>query len=233
MKKICKKCNKEFSAISSKRMYCSRKCSQLSQIRRIKVHCLHCNKEFEKIESEINNGRGRFCSKDCMYKGRKRPKGLKYNIKKENSTWFKKGHITWNIGKPWDSKFKKKMSESCKGNRNSPKTEFKKGQTSKDKNANWKGGITPLTRHIRQLDEYKKWIKKVFQRDKFTCKLCGVRGSVYLHAHHIYKFKDILSKNNIKNIEDAINCKFLWNINNGVTLCKECHKKLHFEVDQY
>jgi len=26
-------------------------------------------------------------------------------------------------------------------------------------------------------------------------------------------------------LEQAVNCEELWNINNGITLCKECHKK--------
>lgn len=29
---------------------------------------------------------------------KKRPSGLKYNIKKQNKSWFKKGMIPWNKG---------------------------------------------------------------------------------------------------------------------------------------
>ena len=29
----------------------------------------------------------------------------------------------------------------------------------------------------------------------------------------------------IKTFEQALNCAELWDINNGRTLCKECHKK--------
>jgi len=34
----------------------------------------------------------------------------------------------------------------------------------------------------------------------------------------------ILEDNEIKNIDDALGCEELWNINNGRTLCHPCHK---------
>lgn len=35
----------------------------------------------------------------------------------------------------------------------------------------------------------------------------------------------IIRENNIMTLTDAVKCEELWNINNGITLCKECHKK--------
>lgn len=94
------------------------------------------------------------------------------------------------------------------------------------KSSQWKGGITPLTKLIRHLFEYRQWISDVFHRDDFTCQTCFKRGG-YLHAHHIKFFSVIFKENNIKSVQDAIDCHELWNINNGITLCKECHKKQH------
>lgn len=37
----------------------------------------------------------------------------------------------------------------------------------------------------------------------------------------------IKEENNIKTLEESIYCDELWNINNGITLCIECHKKTH------
>lgn len=37
----------------------------------------------------------------------------------------------------------------------------------------------------------------------------------------------MMGKYNIKSYEQALNCEELWNINNGRTLCKKCHKKIH------
>lgn len=48
-----------------------------------------------------------------------------------------------------------------------------------------------------------------------------------LNAHHIDSFNKIIKKYNIKTIEQSIKCKKLWDVNNGISLCYECHKKIH------
>lgn len=88
---------------------------------------------------------------------------------------------------------------------------------------NWKGGITPLTKQIRKSPQYKQWRSNVYQRDNWTCQTCNNRGG-NLEAHHIKKFYKILKENKIKTLEEALKCKKLWDINNGVTLCKDCHE---------
>lgn len=71
----------------------------------------------------------------------------------------------------------------------------------------------------RQLPEYREWRRNVFQRDKYICQCCGAHNykgnkcSIKLNAHHIYNFKD--------NKEKALD------INNGITLCENCHIKFH------
>nr|DAW74567.1 MAG TPA: HNH endonuclease bacteriophage, HNH Endonuclease, DNA.52A [Caudoviricetes sp.] len=37
---------------------------------------------------------------------------------------------------------------------------------------------------------YKEWVRKVFDRDNYTCQCCGKRGS-NLNAHHLYNFQII------------------------------------------
>ena len=65
---------------------------------------------------------------------------------------------------------------------------------------------------VRRCSEYREWREKVFARDNFTCAFCGAHG-VVLNAHHIKYYAD---------------CPELrYDINNGVTLCVECHKALH------
>ena len=103
-------------------------------------------------------------------------------------------------------------------------------------NNNWRGGITPLARIIRGLDEYKNWVKQVFKRDNFTCKECGVGKN--LEVHHRYPFAVIFQEflkeyNQFSPIEDRetlvrLSTKYtlFWDVSNGQTLCKGCHNKV-------
>lgn len=79
-----------------------------------------------------------------------------------------------------------------------------------EKNAAWKGGITPLNKKIRNSKEYDDWRIKVFKRDNYTCVECGSRG-VTLNADHIKPF--------------AYYPDLRLVIENGRTLCVPCHRK--------
>ena len=90
----------------------------------------------------------------------------------------------------------------------------------------WKGGITKLADRIRRCFKYRQWRDDVFTRDNFTCQMCGNRGN-NLHAHHIKSFSKIIQFYEITTLEEALNYNELWNINNGITLCKKCHNTIH------
>ena len=124
---------------------------------------------------------------------------------------------------------KKKLSEIKKGKHYSPETEFISEEMIGKNNPNWNGGITPLCQSIRQLDEFIQWRNEVFKRDDYICQECNIRGNT-LHVHHKTPFITIINTFDIKNIIDAINCNLLWNINNGITLCKKCHIKCHSSI---
>ena len=98
-----------------------------------------------------------------------------------------------------------------------------------EKNHFWKGGKTKLSSKIRNNVEYKIWRKQIFERDNYTCQICNrinKKGDkVIIEADHIYPFYKILDDFEIKSYEDAISCKELWDVGNGRTLCRECHKK--------
>lgn len=83
-------------------------------------------------------------------------------------------------------------------------SEAKKGE----KNAAWKGGITPIHRIIRTSSEYRIWHKAVLERDKYQCIWCGNKKN--LHADHIRPF--------------ARFPELRFAIDNGRTLCEDCHK---------
>lgn len=77
---------------------------------------------------------------------------------------------------------------------------------------------------IRKLSEYKIWRETVFRRDDFTCQICKKRGG-RLEPHHIKPLKVFIKEYEIKTVEEAINCESLWKVENGLTLCKQCHKE--------
>lgn len=147
---------------------------------------------------------------------------LKENLSKETIEKNRIAHLRENLS---DERLKK-MSESHLGKYPNGKTRRKMSFSRLgEKHPNWKGGITLLRHRIRNNSKYEEWRLMVFGRDNFTCQDCGQRG-VYLEAHHIKSFSSIIQKYEITTIEEALRCEELWNINNGRTLCKDCHKKL-------
>ncbi len=132
---------------------------------------------------------------------------------------FKKGQTAWNKGK---------SNEWCKG----------------ESNHNWKGGITKdpsyntvMSRKFRARNPratknhnktgYNNFFfdgnrEEAIQRDGEKCRVCGlsrneslVRYKEDLTVHHIDgNGKNAIVKNN--------------DINNLTTVCKSCHKKIHF-----
>jgi hypothetical protein len=91
----------------------------------------------------------------------------------------------------------------------------------------WRGGITKINLKIRTLLEYRLWREAVFARDNYKCVECGDAKGGNLQAHHIKCLSSILSANSITTQEQAKLCTELWDTENGVTLCKNCHSKAH------
>jgi len=79
---------------------------------------------------------------------------------------------------------------------------------------NWQGGITEKQSRDNLYEGYKDWRKAVFKRDNYTCRMCEANQSGTLVAHHIKERKDYP--------------ELLLDIDNGLTLCKKCHKKGHY-----
>lgn len=83
--------------------------------------------------------------------------------------------------------------------------------------------VTPIQNSIRRSREYRNWRTKIFERDNYTCQFCKIVGGA-LNADHIKPFAIIFYENNIKTLQNAYDCKELWNMNNARTLCVDCHK---------
>ena len=151
-------------------------------------NCLTCNKEFKTCLSNVKRGRGIWCSKSCRPAWNKGVPNTWYNPKGLEIGWkhqvrFKKGQIAAMKGKP---------NLKIRG----------------ENHYNWKGGITPINKKLRESIEYEEWRKKVFERDLYTCQKCGEIGG-RLEADHIKPW--------------ALYSELRFELNNGQTLCKECH----------
>ena len=119
---------------------------------------------------------------------------------------------------------KEKMSDAHKGK---PKSLETRKKMSGENNNRWNGGITPFLKTLRMLPEMYKWRSKVMERDDYRDCFTGIRGNGDLEVHHIVPFSKLLKTHNIKTIEDALSCKELWNIDNGVTMFKDTHVDHH------
>jgi len=131
---------------------------------------------------------------------------------------------------------KRKISEALKGKKKPPFTEEHKRKISEggkiprpwmrgENSPYWKGGTSELSKRIKNSFKYKKWREAIFRRDNWTCQKCEKRGGIILHPHHKRSFASVLEENNIKTLEDALSCEVVWDINDGITLCRNCHKK--------
>ena len=140
------------------------------------------------------------------------------NTGKKRSEEFRKnrmGPLNSNFGRKHTEEELQKMSAAQKNRIHAPEIGAKisaalKGKLVGEKNPMWKGGVTSINKKIRTSVEYKLWRKSVFERDNFTCVWCLRRG-VKIHADHIKPF--------------AYYPELRFAIDNGRTLCVECHKK--------
>lgn len=122
-------------------------------------------------------------------------------------------------------KAQKAMSLSRIGIRHSEETkqrisESRIGKAVGSANPRWRGGITKLRIAIHGLPEYRRWRTKIFQKDDFSCQMCGKRG-VYIEADHFpIPFRELIG--NVKTAQQARFSVQLWNAS-GRTLCRPCH----------
>ena len=187
------------------------------------IYCDNCNKEFEKYESKI--GKHNFCCRECysIFHSKDVPlckciicgknfKGDKYNANKYCSReCYLKDHKIENkerICPCCNKKFIAKASEDkyCSQECYNKDRYMPKGEN----HQNQKGGISKINDN-RDSNDYKEQRKQVYERDKYKCIKCGSKEKI--NAHHILSQKYYPEKR--------------YDIDNGITLCEECHIKIH------
>ena len=80
--------------------------------------------------------------------------------------------------------------------------------------------MTSMRRDYNNDIVYKRFRQTVLKRDKFTCQMCEAKGKrARLQVHHIYKWASASS--------------LRYDEQNGITLCRTCHKSITGKEDHY
>jgi len=141
------------------------------------------------------------------------------------------------IGNSPSEETRKKMSLAKK--LNPPKNLYKNGHIGlkKDKHPQWikdRNELkTVLHDAIRRLEEYDRWRNSVYERDNYRCQLCFKESDCDLQCHHIIPLSNLIKLTNISTDIDAIRYPIFWDVNNGITLCKNCHSKIRKSENKF
>ena len=206
----------------------------MENMKKIEIKCKYCGKIFK----DYSSNKRKYCSMECRNKGfvgrepwnkgikdqrprKPRKESTKEKIRKtlmghlvseetrERISKKNKGNLAWNKGIKWSEEVKEKIRQTNKRKKIEPKVKFVGFGVN---HPGWKGGHSSENKRIRGYVEYRLWRESVFARDNWVCQKCKRKGA-YLNAHHI------------KNFAQYPELRFA--IDNGITLCKECHMKFH------
>lgn len=103
----------------------------------------------------------------------------------------------------------------------------------------WKGGKMSITRLVKGFQNRNGWYKKVYKRDGFKCVKCGSKNKI--EAHHKVPIRSIVNEyvDKFDNNEDlyifliSLDIIIDEHLNNGVTLCRYCHKEEHINFGSH
>jgi hypothetical protein len=212
----CKQCGEIYTVKRSRKdktLFCSRSCHLLSnrnnrpEPEKTTLYCKVCAKPIIKPAHLARRGLGKTCSKKCN------AKNLSLNFSGENSPKYVK-HIEavceW-CGKsrflsPCFAKGARFCGKPCRN-------EWQSKRMSGEDSPNWKGGKSSWRKSLMASREYKEWRGKVFARDSYTCQRCGDSKGGNLNAHHIQ---------HVAHYPDLVLV-----VENGITLCEDCHVETH------
>jgi hypothetical protein len=128
------------------------------------------------------------------------------------------------VGKPMSEEHYKNLTASL----GSEETRAKMSVAQRgENNPQWRGGVTPLYKNIRECAKYYEWRDAVYKRDDYCDVITGERGNGNLNAHHITPFAEIIEKHHITTFDEAMACDELWDVSNGITMMEVNHILYH------
>ena len=143
----------------------------------------------------------KFCGKMIIKPATKSQKDWETRTKYCSRSCIRKDKVSNFKGKHFSDESRKLLSLSKK---ESPTT------IRGERHHNWKGGVSTENHKLRGSLEYILWRNEVYKRDRWTCRICGLKclkGNII--AHHLKKFSDYSE------------LRFI--VENGMTLCRKCH----------
>lgn len=166
----------------------------------MKKICLNCKKDFKTWDK-----RSKYCCRAC-FSSTPRPLAVRLKIAQSCK---ERGIGKWMEGRERPIELRLRHSKKMKEWVASGTHNF------------WKGGIAEITRsfkaNFQNTVEYRLWRTAIFKRDNYTCQGCGARNGngkkIELNADHIKSFAQFP--------------ELRLAIDNGRTLCRECHYKRH------
>ena len=224
--KICEVCGGNFNKKTTEskkywatKKYCSPKCSLTKTAAQFQPNPFRFKKGVATWNKGLKFTAEQKSKSDLSGLALGRLKGKKGNIGKENKRWTsieKTCIICQKIfnAQPYRAKTARFCSYVCYH-------KWHIGRNSPVWTDNYK---RRFRQRIMELREYKEWRLEVFKRDNFTCVRCGTLRK-NIEADHIIAFRTLIEQFKIVDIDMARNCKELWDISNGRTLCKSCHRK--------
>lgn len=209
---VCLECGKKFTSDRKSRKFCSIECSAKSQRNREEALCDYCNKPIKLKKSRIERTNHRFCNNECYKKWLLSENNLLTDRKSScyNQIEVLCEHCNKSI-KRAKSLIERRnhhfCSQECRG-------KWQSENLSGENSHLWNPNLTDEDRQDRRLTEgYSNWVYDVKLKYKFTCQCCGDNKGGNLVSHHLNSYN--WDKENRTNID------------NGICLCKKCHKLFH------